>query len=86
MESLFTEWGIRASDFIQISATFFFTLLVYFKLRDKKFLWLNRLLLIAFTLECEFMMSFRTELNTKAFAGLMLLSVIIAETAVIKKN
>jgi hypothetical protein len=82
MNSFFSEIGIRALDFIQISTLFVLTMAVFFGVKDKKYAWLNYFLLLTFILHCMFFMLFGHEINVKLFAALMLISVVTVEAVV----
>jgi hypothetical protein len=80
------ELGIQPTDFIQISASFVLTMLVFFGLKERKHIWLNRFLLATFALQCIFMILFHAGLNVKLFAGLMLISVVTVVSLSALKN
>jgi len=86
MESMFSQAGIRLSDFIQISAGFILVMLTFFSLRAKRHLFLNWFLLIVFVFQCILIIVFREGLNTKLFAGLMLTSTLIVQAVVRKRR
>jgi len=81
MEGFLLEIGIRALDFVQISAGFILTMLVFFSATAKKHVWLNYVLVVTFTLQCIFFILFH-EGNVRFFAALMLLSTLIVECVV----
>jgi hypothetical protein len=80
------ELGIQPMDFIQISASYVLTMLVFFGLRERKHLWLHCFLLATFALQCIFMILFHAGLNVKLFAGLMLLSAVTIVSVSSRKN
>jgi hypothetical protein len=84
MDSFFSEVGIRAIDFAQISTLHVLTLLVFFGARDKK--WLNYFLLVTFVLQCLFFIVFSDELNVKLFAALMIVSTLTVEVIVARRR
>ncbi len=82
MHRLFSEIGIRAIDFIQISSGFLLTILCFFGAKHKKYL--NRFLLLVFALQCAFLIVFGVGLRVKFFVALVLLATIIVEAVVTK--
>jgi hypothetical protein len=82
----FQELGIQPADFIQISASFVLTMLVFFGLKERKHLWLKCFLLATFALQCIFMILFHAGLNVKLFAGLMLFSAVTVVAVSSRKN
>jgi hypothetical protein len=86
MNSFFSEIGIPALDFVEISVLFLLTMLVFFGLKDKKAFWINYLLLATFALQCIFVVVFHDGLRVKAFAFLMLISVMVIETFTRKRK
>jgi hypothetical protein len=79
MSNVFAELGIEARDFIQISASFLLTMLLFFGIRNKKYFWLNYLLLVTLALQCLLFILFRDGLPIKIFAVLMLTTTFIVE-------
>jgi hypothetical protein len=57
-------------------------MLVFFRLKDKKYRWLNYLLLLTYALQCVFFILFGEGLNVKLLAGLELISVLVVVTIV----
>jgi hypothetical protein len=84
MDQLSLEIGIRATDFIQISAGFLLTMLCFFGAKNKRFL--NNSLLLLFVLQCVFFILFHEGVRVKLFAFLMLLSTLTVEVLVAKKR
>ena len=74
MESFFSDIGISAWDFVQVSATSLLTMLVFFGVKDRRHLWPGYFLLVVFALQCVFIAAFHEGLRVKLFAGLMLMS------------
>ncbi len=85
MDSFFSEIGIRAVDFVQISAGFWLTMLVFFGVKDKRYFWLNYFLLVTFGLQCIFFVLLHDG-NVRFFAALMLMSTLIVEGVVTRKR
>lgn len=81
MDSFFSDIGIRAVDFVYISAVFVTTMAGFFGLK-KKHMWLSYLMTGTFAVICLTTILFRPESNLRLFAALMLLSVITIEVAV----
>jgi hypothetical protein len=79
MSHVFAEMGIEARDFIQISASFLLAMLLFFDIRNKKYSWLNYLLLVTLALQCLLFILFRAGLSIKIFAVLMLTTTFIVE-------
>ena len=77
MDSFFSEIGIPASDFIQLSTGFLLTMLVFFGVKDQKYLWLKYFLLVVFALQCLFIIVFHDGLRVKLFASFMLMSALL---------
>ncbi len=86
MDTFFAEIGIPALDFIQISAVFLLTMLLFFALRDRKHRWLKYGLLLVFALQCLFFILFHDGLPIKFFAALMLISALLVQAIVIRKG
>lgn len=84
MNNVFSEIGINAVDFVQISATFFLTMLIFFAVKNKRYRWLNMLCLITLILQCLLFILFREGLTVKFFAILMLTTTLIVEVTVKK--
>ncbi len=84
MDKLFLETGIRAVDFLQVSALFLLTMLCFFGAKQKKIL--NKMLLLVFAIQCVFIILFHDGLRVKLFAGAMLLSTLTVEFLVAKKR
>lgn len=86
MDSFFSEIGISALDFTQISAGFFLTMLVFFGLKTRKHVWLNYLTLTTFVIQCLLIIRFRDGLPVKLFATLMLMTTFIVEAVVNRRR
>lgn len=80
MNKFLAELGIPAVGFIQISAVFLLTMLVFFSVKNKKYFWLNYFLLATFALQSIFIVLFHDGLRVKVFAALMLISVLAVAT------
>jgi len=78
----FSEIGINVWDFIQISAVFILTMLLFFGIRNKKYFWLHTFSLLLLVLQCMLVILFRDGLSIKIFAGLMLMTTLIVEAVV----
>ena len=72
------EIGTPVLDFIGISATFVL-MLVFFGVKNKKHAWAHYLVLISFVGQCLIIIIFHEGLYIKAYAVLMLISVILIE-------
>ena len=59
MESFFSEIGISAWDFVQVSATFLLTMLIFFGVKDRRYLRLGYFMLGVFALQCVFIAATR---------------------------
>jgi len=86
METFFSEIGIPALDFIQISTVFLLTMLIFFALKDNKHKWLKYGSHLVFVLQCVFFILFHDGLPIKFFAALMLTSVTIVQAIVSRKR
>ncbi len=86
MSGFFSEIGIPALDFIQISALFLLTMLIFFGVKRRRYLWLNYLSLLTFILQWMIVVLFREGLPVKIFGTLMLTSAIIVEAVVSKRR
>ena len=86
MNSVFSEIGISALDFIQISAGFLLTMLIIFGVKTRKYFWLNYLMLPTFVLQCLLIIRFRDGLPVKVFATLMLITTLIVTTVVKRRK
>jgi hypothetical protein len=86
MSNVFSETGISALDFIQVSALFLLTMLFFFGLRNKKHFWLHTFSLLLLVLQCVLLILFRAGLTIKIFAALMLLTTLIVETVTKKRK
>jgi hypothetical protein len=84
MDSFFSEVGIPAFDFVQLSTFYLVMMLNFFALKDKN--WLNHFLLLTFVLQCIFFILFHQGLNVKLFAALMCLSALIVQFVVIRRR
>lgn len=79
MDRVFSEVGISALDFIQISTGFLLTMLFFFGLRAKRHVRLNYFILTVFALQGLIIIFFRGGLTVKLFAALMLTTTLIVE-------
>jgi hypothetical protein len=86
MDSFFSEIGIPAIDFVQISAVYILTMLIFFGLRDKKHRWLNYSMLVTFILQCILVILSHKGLRVKLFAALMLMTALIAQITVTRRR
>jgi hypothetical protein len=86
MDSFFSQLGIPALDFIQLSAVFLLTMLNFFGIRDKKYRWVNYSFLLTFVLQCMFFIFFHDGLRVKLFAALMLMSALIIQAVVSRRR
>ncbi len=85
MNELFSGVGIRPFDFIQITAAFVLTMLLFFRVKGERRFWPN-FMLLTFGLQCMFFIIFHDGLGLKLFAGLMLMSTLIVEALVTRKR
>lgn len=85
MDSFFSEVGISALDFIQISTGFFLTMAVFFETRGKKH-FLSNFLLVAFVLQCILFILFHKGFRVKVFAAMMLISTVIVQAVVRRRR
>lgn len=86
MDSFFSEIGIPAIDFVQISAVYILTMLIFFGLRDKKHRWLNYSMLVTFILQCILVILSHKGLRVKLFAALMLMTALIVQLTVTRRR
>jgi hypothetical protein len=86
MSGVFSETGISVLDFIQISALFLLTMLLFFGIRNKKHFWLHTLSLLILSLQCTLLILFKGGLTTKIFAALMLMTTLIVETVISRRK
>jgi len=86
MDSFFSDIGIRAVDFVQISTGYILTMAVFFGVKDKKHAWLNYFLIVTFGLQCIFFVLRGPGLNVKFFAALMLMSTLGVEAIVTRRR
>jgi uncharacterized membrane protein YozB (DUF420 family) len=77
MDGSFSEIGEPFWNYIQISTTFILTMLAFFAVKNRKYLWLRPFMLVMFTIECLFTVVFHEGLRLKLFAVLMLTSTMI---------
>jgi hypothetical protein len=84
MESIFSE--IAPLDFIVVSALFLLTMIIFLGVKDRRYLWLNYLLLVIFLLQWVFIIVFREQLATKLFATLMLVTTVVVELVVKRRR
>ena len=81
MNNFFNDIGINAVDFVQISSVFVLTMTVFFGV-PKKHMWLSYLLTGSFVLICLANILSARGLNTRLFAMLMLVSLLVVEGVV----
>lgn len=86
MSNVFSEIGIGVLDFVQISAGFLLTMLFLFGIKNKKYFWLNYLLLLILTLQCLLLILFGDGLPVKLFAALMLTTTLIIEVVINRRR
>ncbi len=86
MFNVLSEVGIHVLDFIQISAVFLLTMLLFFGIKKKRYFWLRTFSLVTLTLQCLLFILFRAGLGIKIFAFLMLLTTLIVKVTVDKRN
>jgi hypothetical protein len=86
MDNFFSEIGIRAFDFIYISAFFLATMLNFLVLKDKKHRWINYGMLAIFALQCLIYILFHDGGRVKFFAALMLISTLIIQVVVSRRR
>ncbi len=86
MNSLFSEIEIRALDFIGISAAFVLTMVVFFGIKKRSYMWLIYFLTATFVMQCIFTIVFRDGLTLRLFATLMLISTVIVEVVVTRRR
>jgi hypothetical protein len=84
MESIFSE--IAPLDFIEVSTLFLLAMIVFLGVKNRKYLWLNYVLLVVFFLRWVLIVTFREQLATKLFATLMLATVIVVELVVKRRR
>lgn len=86
MDTFFSDIGIRAVDFVYISAVFILTMVVFFGV-PKKHIWLSYVLTITFAVICITTILSGPGLKVRLFAALMLISTAVVEIVVSwKKN
>jgi len=86
MENFFSEIGISALDFVQISTVYCLTMLIFFALRDKRHRWLRYSSLSGFILQCVLFILFHDGLPVKIFSALMLISALLVQAIVTKRR
>jgi len=86
MNSLFSQMGVPAFDFVGISAFFLLTMVIFFGLPEKKHRWLRYYILIVFVLLCLLFILFGHGLSVRIFAALMLLSTLVVEAVVVRRR
>jgi hypothetical protein len=84
MESIFSE--IAPLDFIEVSTLFLLAMIIFLGVKNRKYLWLNYLLLVVFFLQWVIIVTFREQLTTKLFATLMLATTIIVELVIKRRR
>jgi uncharacterized membrane protein len=77
MNNVLSEIGSPVLDFIGIGAAFILTVAVFFGVKDKKYTWLHYLLLASVVGECLIVAIFHDGLGIRAFAVIILISVIL---------
>jgi hypothetical protein len=77
MDGVFSEIGIPAWDFVQVSAMFLLTMLLIFGPKNRTFQWLSYFMLAIFALQCLLFIAFRDGLRVKLFGALMLTSALL---------
>jgi hypothetical protein len=86
MHTLFSEVGIRPWDFLQLSTFFLLTMVIFFGIKEKRYLWLNYLMLVIFGLQSLFFILFHEGLQIKLFAAVMLMSALTIEVISIRRR
>ncbi|HEX8070033.1 MAG TPA: hypothetical protein VF546_08795 [Pyrinomonadaceae bacterium] len=86
MHDMFSTVSGMAWEFVQVSAYFLLTMLLFFSVKQKRYLWLNYLMLVTFVLQWLFLIVVRDGLPLKLFATLMLMTVLIVETVVSRRR
>ena len=81
MDTVFSDIGIRAMDFIYISAVFILTMAVFFGV-PKKHIWLSYVLTATFAVICIITILSGPGLNVRLCASLMLISTAVVEGVV----
>jgi len=81
MDSFFSDIGIRAVDFVYISAVFILTMAVFFGV-PKRHMWLSYVLTITLAIICLTTILSGPGLNVRLFAALMLISTVVVEVVV----
>jgi uncharacterized membrane protein YjdF len=84
MESIFSE--ITPLDFITVSSLFLLAMIIFLGVKNRKYLWLNYVLLVVFVLQWALIVAFREQLATKLFATLMLLTTVVVELAIKRRR
>jgi hypothetical protein len=82
MENILLDNEISLWDFIQSTVYFLQTMLVFFGLKDKKYRWVNHLLLGVFTIHWVVVLIIHKPLATKIFTTLLMVSIIIVELVI----
>lgn len=76
MQTLFSNLGIAALDFVQISAGFLLVMALVFGDKSPTRFWTN-FMHVVFAFQCLLLILFGEGLTAKLFAGLMLFSTVI---------
>ena len=84
MDNLFSGVGIRPWDFLQLTTAFLLTMLVFFGVKDKRYSWVNYLVMVTFGLQSLFFIVFHEGVQIKLFAALLLVSVFVIEVVLIR--
>lgn len=86
MEEIFSATGISVFDFIKFSTYFFITMLVFLGIKDKRYNWLNYLLIGAYALTWIISLVSHKPPATKLFATLLMMTIAIVEVVVMRKR
>ena len=86
MDTLFSQVGVRPWDFLQVSTIFLLTMVMFFGIKEKRYLWLNYFMLVIFGLQSLFFILFHEGLQIKLFAALMLMSTLTIEVVLSKRR
>lgn len=86
MEGSFSEIRQDALEFVQVSAGFLLTMLIFFGVSGKKHRWLKYSTTISMILQCLLIILFRGGLMVKLFAALMVISILSVESIVTRRR
>lgn len=81
MDSFSSDIGIRAVDYVYISAVFILTMAAFFGV-SKKHIWLSYLLTVTFAIICITTILSGPGLDVRLFAALMLITTAVVEVVV----